>query len=169
MKPSVVLAISVPECPSIEKKDHAEPCCRQQWRGNRFKGTIAFKSAFDCPNDAQHNGERQPMLTQQMQQPQLWIHEPTVTWHQTLCRCGQIAPRAIIFQMKLNDEQRRALQLLARHLDGCAEAVLLELGFSYDQLGEFVFNGFATMQAGTRYDDDGRKNRVVWVKITKAG
>ena len=77
-----------------------------------------------------------------------------VTWHQTLRRCGQIAPRAIIFQMKLNDEQRRALQLLARYLDGCAEAVLLELGFSHDQLGELVFNGFATMQPGTRYDDD---------------
>jgi hypothetical protein len=46
---------------------------------------------------------------------------------------------------ELTDEQRRALQLLARYLDRCAEAVFLELGFSYDQLGELVFNGFATM------------------------
>ncbi len=39
------------------------------------------------------------------------------------------------FQMtKLKDEQRRALRILARHQDGCAEAVLLAEGFSVRQL-----------------------------------
>jgi hypothetical protein len=32
----------------------------------------------------------------------------------------------------LNDEQRRALRILARHLGGCAEAVLLAEGAASD-------------------------------------
>jgi cytochrome P450 len=37
---------------------------------------------------------------------------------------------------KLTDEQRRALQVLAHHPAGCAEAVLLADGFSHDQLND---------------------------------
>jgi hypothetical protein len=46
---------------------------------------------------------------------------------------------------KLNDDQRRALEMLA-HQDGCAEAVLLADGFSIDQLAGLVVEGYATMQ-----------------------
>jgi hypothetical protein len=34
----------------------------------------------------------------------------------------------------LTDEQRRALRIVARHLDGCAEEVLLAEGFSVGQV-----------------------------------
>jgi hypothetical protein len=47
---------------------------------------------------------------------------------------------------KPSDEERRALNLLARHPDGCAETVLLAHGFSYDQLADLVFARLATMQ-----------------------
>jgi hypothetical protein len=68
----------------------------------------------------------------------------------------------------LTDGQRHALQLLAGHPSGCAETVLLERGFSYDQLGLLVFDGLATMQPSVT-DDGGRKKMVVWVNITGAG
>ena len=44
---------------------------------------------------------------------------------------------------QLNDEQRRALRILARHLDGCAEAVLLAEGFSIGQVTFLVGEGLA--------------------------
>ena len=47
---------------------------------------------------------------------------------------------------KLSDEQRRALEVLARHPDGCAEAVLLVDGFHVGQLAVLVFDGLAEMQ-----------------------
>jgi hypothetical protein len=47
---------------------------------------------------------------------------------------------------KLTDEQRRALQLLAREHAGCAEVVLLAEGFSVGQLAELVIDGFAERQ-----------------------
>jgi hypothetical protein len=68
----------------------------------------------------------------------------------------------------LTDEQLRALQVLAGYPSGCAETVLLELGFSYDQLGVPVFNGLATMQPSVTHDG-GREKMVVWVNITGAG
>jgi hypothetical protein len=63
---------------------------------------------------------------------------------------------------RLTDEQRRALRLLARHPHGCAEAKLLEQGFTVAQLGHLVFLGFAKIRAGGRH-------KVFVVKITEAG
>jgi hypothetical protein len=60
-----------------------------------------------------------------------------------------------------------ALRLLARHPDGCAEAVLLAHGFSYDQLGDLVFDRRAMMQPTVTYVG-GREKIVVWVQITPA-
>jgi hypothetical protein len=68
----------------------------------------------------------------------------------------------------LTDEQRRALRILSRHFDGCAERVLIEQGFSYDQLGLLVFNGLATMKQSVT-TDGGREKMVVWMKITPTG
>jgi hypothetical protein len=65
---------------------------------------------------------------------------------------------------QLNDEQRRALRILARHLDGCAEEVLLAEGFSVGQLTVLVREGLA----GTRLVQGGSRQRV-WVQITDAG
>jgi hypothetical protein len=69
---------------------------------------------------------------------------------------------------KLNDEQRRALDMLARKPDGCAEAVLLARGFSFDQLGDLVFDGLARMQPCITHVD-GKEKIVVWVQISAAG
>jgi hypothetical protein len=68
---------------------------------------------------------------------------------------------------KLNDHQRRTLEMLA-HQDGCAEAVLLADGFSIDQLAGLVVQGFAVMQR-RRVDISGRMRTVVWMQITEAG
>ena len=46
----------------------------------------------------------------------------------------------------LTDEQLRALRLLARYPSGCPGAVLLEQGFSYDQLSDLVLDGLAKLQ-----------------------
>jgi hypothetical protein len=60
---------------------------------------------------------------------------------------------------KLNDDQRRALEMLA-HQDGCAEAALLADGFSIDQLAGLVVQGYAVMQRrrvdNQRSDEDRR-------------
>jgi hypothetical protein len=68
---------------------------------------------------------------------------------------------------KLNDDQRRALEMLA-HQDGCAEAALLADGFSIDDLAGLVVGGFAVMQR-RRVDISGRMRTVVWMQITEAG
>jgi hypothetical protein len=68
---------------------------------------------------------------------------------------------------KLNDDQRRALEMLA-HQDGCAEAVLLADGFSIDQLAGLVVQGYAVMQR-RRVDISGRMRTVVWMQITEPG
>jgi hypothetical protein len=62
---------------------------------------------------------------------------------------------------QLNDEQRRALRILARQLDGCAEAAE---GFSVGQPTVLVREGLA----GTRLVQGGSRQRV-WVQITDAG
>jgi hypothetical protein len=69
----------------------------------------------------------------------------------------------------LTDEQRRALRLLARYPSGCPETVLLEQGFSYDQLAELVFNGLATTTPSITYEGGGRERIVVWAAITATG
>jgi hypothetical protein len=69
---------------------------------------------------------------------------------------------------KLSDHERRALGILARHPDGCAEAVLLADGFHVGQLAVLVVEGLATMQR-RRHDVGGRERTVVWMEITEAG
>jgi hypothetical protein len=68
---------------------------------------------------------------------------------------------------KLNDDQRRALEMLA-HQDGCAEAALLADGFSIDQLAGLVVQGYAVMQR-RRVEISGRMRTVVWMQITEKG
>jgi hypothetical protein len=69
---------------------------------------------------------------------------------------------------KLSDEQRRGLQVLARHPDGCAEAVLLADGFHTGQLTALVFDELAEMQQ-TVTDVGGRPRTAAWMKITEEG
>jgi hypothetical protein len=69
---------------------------------------------------------------------------------------------------KLSDEQRRALRILARRFDGCAEAVLLAEGFSIGQLAVLVIDGFATMRR-TATNIDARQKSVIWMQITEQG
>jgi hypothetical protein len=68
----------------------------------------------------------------------------------------------------LSDQERRALNLLAGHADGCNEAVLLTDGFTVRQLSGLVIDGFAAGSVA-RIALDGRKKPVVWMKITQAG
>jgi hypothetical protein len=70
--------------------------------------------------------------------------------------------------MALNNEERRALKLLAGRSDGCDEAVLLTDGFTVRQLAGLVIDGFATGRVA-RIAIDGREKPVVWLKITEAG
>ena len=70
--------------------------------------------------------------------------------------------------MNPSDDDRRALDMLARHSDGCAEAVLLADGFTIRLLAGLVIDGFAT-GSGARIAVDGREKPVVWMKITDAG
>jgi hypothetical protein len=77
--------------------------------------------------------------------------------------------RAVTPQMaNLSDEERRALDVLARHHGGCDEAVLLADGFTVRQLAGLVIDGFATGSVA-RVALDGREKSVVWMKITEAG
>jgi hypothetical protein len=69
---------------------------------------------------------------------------------------------------KLTDEQRCALEALARHRAGCAEAVLSADGFSVYQLVILVIEGFATMQR-RRSIIGGRDRAVAWLQISEAG
>jgi hypothetical protein len=69
---------------------------------------------------------------------------------------------------ELTDEQRRALTVLARHPDGCAEAVLLADGLHAGLLTVLVFDELAEMQR-TVTDIGGRQRTVAWMKITAAG
>jgi hypothetical protein len=69
---------------------------------------------------------------------------------------------------KLNDERRRALKVLARHPDGCAEALLLADGLHAGLLTVLVFDGLAEMQRIVTEIGD-RRRTVTWMKITPAG
>lgn len=68
----------------------------------------------------------------------------------------------------MNDEQRRALEVLSRHPEGCAEAVLLADGLHAGLLTVLVFDGLAEMQRIVT-DIGGRQRTVTWMKITPAG
>jgi hypothetical protein len=66
---------------------------------------------------------------------------------------------------ELSDEQRRALRLLSRRLDGCAEEVLLAEGFSIGQLAELALEGLVE----TKRAPVGSGCHSVWIKITEEG
>jgi hypothetical protein len=68
----------------------------------------------------------------------------------------------------LTDEQRRALQLLARSPNGCTEALMMAHGFESAMLGKLVLDGLAvavdhSTMAGRR------RMKVTWLRITDAG
>jgi hypothetical protein len=67
-------AASVPKRPSIDKKDQPAPDYDQQRRFDRFNDTIAFKVAFDRPDDAQDDNEDPPVPSHQVEQSELWVH-----------------------------------------------------------------------------------------------
>jgi hypothetical protein len=68
----------------------------------------------------------------------------------------------------LTDEQRRALRLLARRPDGCAQVVLLGYRFELTMLRALVENGLAT---ATSRDIRQRRRSVpvAWITITDVG
>jgi hypothetical protein len=68
----------------------------------------------------------------------------------------------------LSDEERRALNLLAGHSEGCDEAVLLANDVTVGQLAGLVIDGFATMRA-TLIPLNGREKSVIWMEISEAG
>jgi hypothetical protein len=68
----------------------------------------------------------------------------------------------------VNDEQRRALDLLARHPSGCSEQVLLAEGFTVGQLTALVMDGFARMEH-TVVRDGEREKIAALIQITEAG
>ena len=70
---------------------------------------------------------------------------------------------------ELNDEQRRALRLLAHLPDGCAQTALFEAGFSLGQLAGLVVEGFATAKPNMTYDNRQEGRTIVWMQITEAG
>jgi hypothetical protein len=70
--------------------------------------------------------------------------------------------------VKLSNEQRRALRLLARHPTGCTEAFLLAHGISQNQIDILIRARLATLEPSvTRMA--GREKIVVWVQIAPAG
>jgi hypothetical protein len=69
---------------------------------------------------------------------------------------------------KLSDEERQALNVLARHHDGCAEAVLLSEGSTIRQLSGLVIDGHATLERKLS-SIGGRETSVLWMSITDAG
>jgi hypothetical protein len=70
--------------------------------------------------------------------------------------------------IELNDEERRALDELARHPEGCAEALLLSDGCTIRQLSGLVIDGYAGLQR-KRVQAGGREKTVLWMHITEAG
>jgi hypothetical protein len=65
--------------------------------------------------------------------------------------------------MNLSDDDRRALDVLARHSDGCDEAVLLADGFTIPLLAGLVIDGFAAGSVA-RAALNGREKPVVWMR-----
>jgi hypothetical protein len=69
---------------------------------------------------------------------------------------------------KLSDEQRRALQLMARHRHGCAEAELVEQGLGLAMLRKLLRNNLAASEIHNILAA-GKHVRVTWLHITAAG
>jgi hypothetical protein len=66
----------------------------------------------------------------------------------------------------LSEKERRALEALARHPDGCDEAVLLADGFTVGQLADLGIDGLATKRP-THIPLDARKKPAIWMKISR--
>jgi hypothetical protein len=69
---------------------------------------------------------------------------------------------------KLTSEKRRALRLLARHPNGCGEAILLKAGCSVGQLVVLMIDGLATVERRHAYVRR-RETTVMWMQITDEG
>jgi hypothetical protein len=69
---------------------------------------------------------------------------------------------------KLSDEQRRALQLVARSPNGCTEALMLAHGFELKMLDKLASEGLTKTEAHDTMAGS-RRMKVVWLQITAAG
>jgi hypothetical protein len=69
---------------------------------------------------------------------------------------------------KLTDEQRRALQVLARSPNGCTKALMLAHGFQLEMLDKLVLDGVAKAEEHATMAGS-RAMKVVWLQITEAG
>jgi uncharacterized metal-binding protein len=69
---------------------------------------------------------------------------------------------------KLTDEQRRALQLLARCPDGCTTSIMMAHGFKPEILADLVRHGLAVSKPKTVLAGE-TPVEVVWMHITEAG
>jgi hypothetical protein len=67
---------------------------------------------------------------------------------------------------KLTDEQRRALQLLARSPNGCTEALMMAHGFESAMLGDLALDGFA-VAVDHRTMAGRRRIKITWLRITE--
>jgi hypothetical protein len=70
---------------------------------------------------------------------------------------------------KLNDHQRRALQLLARRPNGCTEALLTASGFQLDLISELVRARLAAAQPRLIQRPRGESIGIIVIAITEAG
>jgi hypothetical protein len=70
--------------------------------------------------------------------------------------------------VKLSNEHRRALRLLARNPTGCTEAFLLAHGIGQKQIDSLILTKLATLEPSINRIA-GRQKIVVWVQITKTG
>jgi hypothetical protein len=71
---------------------------------------------------------------------------------------------------KLNDHQRRALQLLARRPNGCTEALLTASGFQLDLISELVRARLAAAQPRLiQRPRRGESIGIIVIAITEAG
>jgi hypothetical protein len=71
-------------------------------------------------------------------------------------------------KVRLNAEQRRALELLASARQGATEALMLAHGFRREMLAKFVRGGLATM-ASEAMKAGGQTIKVERYRITDAG
>jgi hypothetical protein len=70
--------------------------------------------------------------------------------------------------IELNDDERRTLDELAHHPEGCAEALLLSDGCTIRQLSGLVIDGYAGLHR-KRVQAGDREKTVLWMQITEAG
>jgi hypothetical protein len=70
--------------------------------------------------------------------------------------------------MALNDDQRRALRLLAAAPNGATEAIMLAHGFTISLLDDLVLRGLATTEKRAMRAAQ-RPITVTWLVITEAG